>query len=80
MDFKFRCPKCGGIMFGLTHIINSLSITQPMSMFLDATRLRWTTDSVKEEYWAFCKSCPKGWMATSINRLTNIMIEAGVLT
>ncbi len=66
-------------MFEIAHKNNQFSITNIMSMFIETSKLRWTSDPIDEEYYAICCGCSKEWTAGSLNSLRDIMIEARVL-
>jgi hypothetical protein len=76
---KFKCPECGGIMFEVAYKDNRFAITNPISIFTESSRLKWTSDPIDEEYYAICTGCNKEWMAGSYDGLKNEMKKDGVL-
>jgi hypothetical protein len=76
---KFMCDECGGIMFEVVHKDNRFAISNSISVFVEASKLKWTSDPIDEEYYAICSGCNKEWMAGSYDRLKDEMIKGGVL-
>lgn len=75
---KFRCNKCDGIMFNIGHAFEGYECTNLTSMFIK-NRIRWSNDTIDEEYIATCTKCGKEWRTDNLEGLKSLMQEDGVL-